>query len=95
MQDMSMMLQTARRSNVTLARASELQQPMPPGHFLSKFGQSERNFVVGAASVEEFCTTSYGVDEWCSHYGSDEARLSLISKMKNAKTPMDRAQIVF
>ena len=75
MQDMSMMLQTARRSNVTLARASELQQPMPPGHFLSKFGQSERNFVVGAAGVE-VRTTSYGVDEWCSHRGSDEARLS-------------------
>ena len=95
MQDMSMMLQTARRSNVTLARASELQQPMPPGHFLSKFGQSERNFVVGAASVEGSVPQVMELMNGAATMVLTKPDSLLFQKMKNAKTPMDRAQIVF
>lgn len=36
--------------DLLLARASEIEQPAGNGHFLNKFGQSERNFVVGASS---------------------------------------------
>jgi hypothetical protein len=36
--------------SLILARASELPQPAPSGHFLRKFGQSERLFVVGSSS---------------------------------------------
>jgi hypothetical protein len=38
------------KKSIILARASELPQPAPAGHFLQKFGQSERLFVVGASS---------------------------------------------
>ena len=36
--------------NLLLARASEIEQPTSNDHFLRMFGQSERNFVVGATS---------------------------------------------
>ncbi len=36
--------------NLLLARASEVEQPAKPEHFLRMFGQSERNFVEGASS---------------------------------------------
>ncbi len=38
------------KTKLILARASELPQPAPAGHFLQKFGQSERLFVVGAST---------------------------------------------
>lgn len=38
------------KKRLILARASELPQPAPAGHFLQKFGQSERLFVVGAST---------------------------------------------
>ena len=38
------------KKQLILARASELPQPAPAGHFLQKFGQSERLFVVGAST---------------------------------------------
>ena len=38
------------KKRLILARASELPQPAPAGHFLQKFGQSERLFVVGSTS---------------------------------------------
>jgi hypothetical protein len=38
------------KKHLILARASELPQPAPAGHFLQKFGQSERLFVVGSTS---------------------------------------------
>lgn len=38
------------QKSLILARASELPQPAPSGHFLRKFGQSERLFVVGSSS---------------------------------------------
>jgi hypothetical protein len=38
------------KKSIILARASELPPPAPAGHFLQKFGQSERLFVVGASS---------------------------------------------
>ena len=37
--------------NLLLTRASELPQPAGNEHFLRMFGQSERNFVVGATSL--------------------------------------------
>jgi len=42
--------QGKKKTNLILARASELPQPAPSGHLLRKFGQSERLFVVGASS---------------------------------------------
>ncbi len=41
---------TKGKKSIILARASELPQPAPAGHFLQKFGQSERLFVVGSSS---------------------------------------------
>lgn len=36
---------TQRYQNVTLRRASELQQPLPAAHFLRQFGQSDREII--------------------------------------------------
>ena len=47
--EQAVMTQKGKKSLI-LARASELPQPAPAGHFLQKFGQSERLFVVGATS---------------------------------------------
>lgn len=47
--DQTLMSQKGRK-RLILARASELPQPAPAGHFLQKFGQSERLFVVGSSS---------------------------------------------
>jgi hypothetical protein len=49
---MAMVMNAAQKRKMTLARASELQQPAPPGHFLDKFGQSDRNFVVDASTTK-------------------------------------------
>ncbi len=35
-------MKIATFGNMKLMRASELEQPAPPGHFLREFGQSER-----------------------------------------------------
>jgi hypothetical protein len=47
--EQSIMTKKGKKSLI-LARASELPQPAPSGHFLQKFGQSERLFVVGASN---------------------------------------------
>ena len=95
MNNMSMMLGTARRSNVTLARASELEQPMPNGHFLRKFGQSERNFVVGAASVEGSVPQVMELMNGAATMVLTKPDSLLFQKMKRAQDPMKRAEIVF
>ena len=95
MQDMSMMMNTARRSNVTLVRASEFSQPAPAGHFLNKFGQSERNFVVGAVSDEGSVPQVMELMNGAATMVLTKPDSLIFKKMKNESNPMRRAEIVF
>jgi len=95
MQDMSMMMNTARRSNVTLVRASELSQPAPAGHLLRKFGQSERNFVIGAASDEGSVPQVMELMNGAATMVLTKPDSLIFKKMKNVSQPMLRAEIAF
>ena len=83
------------KKKLILARASELEQPAPPGHFLRKFGQSERTFVVGASnltgSVPQVMELMNGfATEALTHPDS-----LIFRKMKNEADPAKRAEVVF
>ena len=69
---------------------------MPPGHFLSKFGQSERNFVVGAASVEGSVPQVMELMNGAATMVLTKPDFSFtFLVVEKCEDPMDRAQIVF
>ena len=97
MMDMSisMMMKSAGRSRLVLARASELEQPAPKGHFLYKFGQSERNFVVGAASSEGSVPQVMELMNGAATMVLTQPNSLLFQNLKKKKEPMEQAEIVF
>ena len=78
-----------------MARASELPQPAPAGHFLQKFGQSERLFVVGASSqvgsVPQLMELMNGFPTEVLT-GSDSL---IFQKLKRIYNPRKKAEVVF
>ena len=78
-----------------LARASELPQPAPAGHFLQKFGQSERLFVVGSSSkvgsVPQLMELMNGFPTEVLT-SSDSL---IFKKLQKIKDPRKKAEVVF
>jgi hypothetical protein len=78
-----------------LARASELPQPAPAGHFLQKFGQSERLFVVGSSSkvgsVPQLMELMNGFPTEVLT-SSDSL---IFKKLQKITTPRKKAEVVF
>ncbi len=92
---MAMVMGDAARHQMALARASELQQPAPPGHFLDKFGQSERNFVVDASTVKGSVPQ---VMELMNGYATEiltNPNSLIFQRMKNEKDIGKKAEIIF
>jgi hypothetical protein len=93
--DMQMMMSRGQGGKMVLARASELQQPAAAGHFLQKFGQSERNFVISAStrtgSVPQIMELMNGyATENLARPGS-----LIFRKIKNEPDVAKRADMVF
>ncbi|MFP6901309.1 MAG: DUF1549 domain-containing protein [Opitutales bacterium] len=92
---MQMMMARGKGGRMILTRASELQQPAPDGHFLQKFGQSERNFVINASTRTGSVPQ---VMELMNGYATESLTRpdSLIfRKIKNETDPAKRADVVF
>lgn len=83
------------KKTLILARASELPQPAPPGHFLQKFGQSERLFVVGASnkvgSVPQLMELMNGFTTEVLT-GPDSL---IFKKLERISDPRKKAEVVF
>jgi len=83
------------KEKLILARASELEQPTPQGHFLRKFGQSERTYVAGASNLSGSVPQ---IMELMNGFATETLinQDSLIfRKMKEERSPSKRAEIVF
>jgi hypothetical protein len=78
-----------------LARASELPQPAPAGHFLQKFGQSERLFVVGSSnkvgSVPQLMELMNG---FTTEVLTSNDSL-IFKRLQHIKNPRKKAEVVF
>ncbi len=83
------------KKRLVLARASELEQPAPPGHFLRKFGQSERNFVVGASSLTGSVPQVMELMNGFATEALTQPDSLIFRKMKYEKNPAKRAEVVF
>jgi hypothetical protein len=94
-EDMAMMMKSAGKSRLVLARASELEQPAPVGHFLSKFGQSERNFVVGAASDEGSVPQVMELMNGAATMVLTQPNSIIFQNLKSQADPMEQAEVVF
>jgi len=83
------------KEKLILARASELEQPTPQGHFLRKFGQSERTYVAGASNLSGSVPQ---IMELMNGFAT-EALINqdslIFKKMKDERSPSKRAEIVF
>ncbi|MFP6886716.1 MAG: DUF1553 domain-containing protein, partial [Opitutales bacterium] len=94
-EDMQKIMSGSKGKKIVLTRASELQQPSPDGHFLRKFGQSERNFVINASTRAGSVPQ---VMELMNGYATESLTRpdSLIfRKIKNETDPAKRADFVF
>jgi hypothetical protein len=92
---MQMMMSRNKGNKMILARASELQQPAPAGHFLQKFGQSERNFVINASTRTGSVPQ---VMELMNGYASEilaRPDSLIFRKIKNEPDVAKRADMVF
>ena len=93
-EDMMMEDKIVNYDGMKLMRASELEQPAPPGHFLREFGQSER--LVGdsnskAGSVPQVLTLMNGKAQ-----GMLTSKESLIHRtLKTAKDAAEKTEMVF
>ena len=90
-----MMMRDARRNRMILARASELPQPAPQGHFLRDFGQSSRNFLVDAATLEGSVPQVMELMNGAATQILANRNSLIFQKMKAEKDPLKRADIVF
>ncbi len=90
-----MMMRDARRNRMILARASELPQPAPQGHFLRDFGQSNRNFLVDAATLEGSVPQVMELMNGAATQILANRNSLIFQKMKAEKDPLKRANIVF
>jgi len=83
------------KKRLILARASELEQPAPPGHFLRKFGQSERTFVVGASNRTGSVPQVMELMNGFATEALTQPNSLIFRKMKYEKNPARRAEVVF
>lgn len=96
--DEEMMMQfmnAAKKKKILLARASELPQPSDPAHFLSKFGQSQRTFVIGASSLDGSVPQ---VMELMNGYATEmltQPGSRIFLDMKNLRSNFEKADVVF
>ena len=90
-----MMMRDARRNRMILARASELPQPAPQGHFLRDFGQSNRNFLVDAATLAGSVPQVMELMNGAATQILANRNSLIFQKMKAEKDPLKRADIVF
>ncbi|MFP6900588.1 MAG: DUF1553 domain-containing protein, partial [Opitutales bacterium] len=83
------------KKRLVLARASELEQPAPPGHFLRKFGQSERTYVVGASNLSGSVPQVMELMNGFATEAIIRPDSLLFRKMKNEEDVFKRAEIAF
>ncbi|WP_009962943.1 DUF1549 domain-containing protein [Verrucomicrobium spinosum] len=80
--------------NMKLMRASELEQPAPPGHFLREFGQSERFTIDGGSkdgsSPQVLMMMNGAAQKMLTSKDSLIAR-----NMEKVKNPPDKVEVVF
>lgn len=89
------LMDVARKKKILLARASELPQPSDPAHFLSQFGQSQRNFVIRASSLEGSVPQ---VMELMNGYTTEiltQPGSKIFLDMKNLRSNFEKANVVF
>jgi len=88
-------MDAARKRKLLLARASELPQPSDPAHFLSKFGQSDRNFVINASTLGGSVPQ---VMELMNGYATEiltQPGSRIFLEMKNLRSNFEKADVVF
>ena len=88
-------MKAAKSKKIVLARASELPQPSDPAHFLAKFGQSDRTFVIGARSLDGSVPQ---VMELMNGYATEiltSPGSKIFMEMKNLRSNFERADVVF
>ena len=83
------------KEKLILARASELEQPTPQGHFLRKFGQSERTYVAGASNLSGSVPQIMELMNGFATEALIDQESLIFRKMKNERSPSKRAEIVF
>ena len=88
-------MEAAKKRKLLLARASELPQPSDPAHFLSKFGQSDRTFVINASSLDGSVPQ---VMELMNGYASEiltQPGSKIFLEMKNLRSNFEKADVAF
>jgi len=88
-------MEAAKKRKLLLARASELPQPSDPAHFLSKFGQSDRTFVINASSLEGSVPQ---VMELMNGYATEiltQPGSKIFLEMKNLRSNFEKADVAF
>lgn len=92
---MSMMvMRDARKKKMALVRASELPQPAPQGHFLRDFGQSNRDFLVDASTLEGSVPQVMELMNGAATSILSSPQSLIFQNMRAAKTPIERAEVV-
>jgi len=88
-------MEAAKKRKLLLARASELPQPSDPAHFLSKFGQSDRTFVINASSLDGSVPQ---VMELMNGYATEiltQPGSRIFLEMKNLRSNFEKADVTF
>jgi hypothetical protein len=88
-------MDAARKRKLLLARASEQPQPSDPAHFLSKFGQPDRNFVINASTLGGSVPQ---VMELMNGYATEiltQPGSRIFLEMKNLRSNFEKADVVF
>ena len=88
-------MEAAKKRKLLLARASELPQPSDPAHFLSKFGQSDRTFVIDASSLDGSVPQ---VMELMNGYATEiltQPGSKIFLEMKNLRSNFEKADVAF
>ena len=83
------------REKLVLARASELEQPTPQGHFLRKFGQSERTYVVGASNLSGSVPQVMELMNGFATEALTSPDSLIFQKIKQEASKFKRADVVF
>ncbi len=89
------LMNQAKEKKILLARAAELPQPSAPAHFLSKFGQSQRTFVIRASSLDGSVPQ---VMELMNGYTTDiltQPGSKIFLDMKHLRSNFEKANVVF
>jgi hypothetical protein len=80
--------------NMKLMRASELEQPAPPGHFLREFGQSERFTIDGSSTDGSSPQVLMMMNGLAQKMLTSQDSL-IARQMEKVKNPPDKVEVVF